>query len=148
MRAAPPAELNGVETPADRRAAQLPAWLRGLPNSAGEIRRVSLAKNPDTAPVAVLVQDVHDVYSAQTNIARVLAHIQDSAARAKAGPVLVGVEGAHGPFNVKEYRDQIGLPGYDLAAQLLLRTNLIAGPEYLAFTATEEPALWLSLIHI
>lgn len=142
LRAAPPAELNGVETPADRRAAQLPAWLRGLPNSAGEIRRVSLAKNPDTAPVAVLVQDVHDVYSAQTNIARVLAHIQDSAARAKAGPVLVGVEGAHGPFNVKEYRDQIGLPGYDLAAQLLLRTNLIAGPEYLAFTATEEPALW------
>lgn len=142
LRAAPPAELNGVETPADRRAAQLPAWLRGLPNSAGEIRRVSLAKNPDTAPVAVLVQDVHDVYSAQTNIARVLAHIQEAAARAKAGPVLVGVEGAHGPFNVKEYRDQIGLPGYDLAAQLLLKTNLIAGPEYLAFTATEEPALW------
>ena len=54
----------------------------------------------------------------------------------------MGVEGAHGPFNVKEYRDQKSLPGYDLAAQLLLKTNLIAGPEYLAFTANEEPALW------
>lgn len=142
LRAQPPVELNGVETPADRRAAQLPAWLRGLPNAAGEIRRVSLAKNADTAPVAVLIQDVHDVYSAQTNIARILDHIQTAAAASKAGAVLVGVEGAHGPFNVKEYRAQKGLPGYDLAAQLLLKTNLIAGTEYLAFTATEEPALW------
>jgi len=142
LRAQPPAELNGVETPADRRAAQLPTWLRGLPNAAGEIRRVNLAQNADTAPVAVLIQDVHDVYSAQTNIARILDHIQTAAAKAKAGAVLVGVEGAHGPFNVKEYRDQKSLPGYDLAAQLLLKTNLIAGPEYLAFTANEEPALW------
>lgn len=142
LRAQPPAELNGVETPEDRRAAQLPAWLRGLPSAAGEIRRVTLAKNPDAAPVAVLIQDVHDVFSAQTNIARILDHIQTAAAKAKAGTVLVGVEGAHGPFNVKEYRDQKNLPGYDLAAQLLLKTNLIAGPEYLALTAQEEPALW------
>ena len=142
LQSAPPIDLNGLTTPADVRASSLPSWLRGLPSSAGEIRDVALAKNAETAPVVVLVQDVHNVLSAQKNIAEIVSHIESAAARDNRGPVLIGLEGGVGAFDIKRFRAFRGNKGHRLASELLLKTNIISGPEYYAFQSDREPLLW------
>jgi phosphomannomutase len=142
LQSVPPADLSGVSTPADRRAMALPSWLRGLPTSAGEIRDVALAKNAETAPVVVLVQDVHNVFSAQKNIAEIVSHIESAADRDNRGPVLIGLEGGVGAFDIKRFRAFRGNKGHRLASELLLKTNIISGPEYHAFLSDREPLLW------
>jgi 8-oxo-dGTP pyrophosphatase MutT (NUDIX family) len=136
------ANLKGVPSAVDVRASALPAWLRGLPNSAGEIRDVALAKNADKAPVVVLIQDVHNVFSAQKNIAQIVSHIDSAAARDNRGPVLIGLEGGVGAFDIARFRASRGRAGHALATELLLKTNLIAGPEFYAFQSEKEPLLW------
>ena len=142
LQSAPSADLSGTPTASDLRASALPSWLRGLPNSAGEIRDVALAKNAETSPIVVLVQDVHNVFSAQKNIAQIVSHIESSAARDHRGPVLVGLEGGVGAFDIARFRALKNRLGYALATELLLKTNLIAGPEFYAFQSEKEPLLW------
>jgi ADP-ribose pyrophosphatase YjhB (NUDIX family) len=139
---APASDLTGVSTPADLRASALPSWLRGLPNSAGEIRDVALAKDAENAPVVVLVQDVHNIFSAQKNIAQIVSHIETAAERDNRGPVLVGLEGGVGAFDIKRFRALRSQKGHRLASELLLKTNIISGPEYYAFLSEKEPLLW------
>lgn len=142
LQSVPSADLSGVPTASDLRASALPSWLRGLPNSAGEIRDVALAKNAETAPVVVLVQDVHNVFSAQKNIAQIVSHIETAAARDHRGPVLIGLEGGVGAFDIKRFRAFRESKGHRLASELLLKTNFISGPEYYAFLSEREPLLW------
>lgn len=138
----PPAELKGMSSSADMRSSRLPSWLRGLPTSAGEIRNVVLAKNPETAPVAVLVQDVHAVFSAQKSISQIVSHVESSTARDNRGDVLIGLEGAYRSFDIDRFRAFRDRPGHELVSELLLKTNLIAGPEFYAFQAEKKPFLW------
>lgn len=142
LQSVPSADLSGAPTASDLRASALPSWLRGLPNSAGEIRDVALAKNADKAPVVVLIQDVHNVFSAQKNIAQIVSHIESAASRDNRGPVLVGLEGGVGAFDIARFRASRGRAGHALATELLLKTNLIAGPEFYAFQSEKEPLLW------
>jgi hypothetical protein len=142
FQSAPPLELSGTPTPADLRASTLPSWLRGLPSSAGEIRHVALAKNAETAPVVVLVQDVHNVLSAQKSIAQIVSHLESAAEKEKRGPVLVGLEGGYRSFDLDRFRAFRDRPGHALVSELLLKTNLISGPEYFAFLAERKPLLW------
>lgn len=142
FQSAPPLELSGIPTPADLRAATLPTWLRGLPSSAGEIRHVALAKNAETAPVVVLVQDVHNVFSAQKSIAQIVSHLESAAEKENRGPVLIGLEGGYRSFDLDRFRAFRDRPGHALVSELLLKTNLISGPEYFAFLAEKNPLLW------
>lgn len=142
LQSAPPVELNGPATAADLRSTNLPAWLRGLPVSAGEIRGVSLAKNAARAPLAVLIQDVHGVVSAQKNIAQILAHVESGAHKGKQGPLLIGLEGAVGPLDLARYRTYRLKPGYALVSDLLLKSTLLSGPERYGLTAERDPILW------
>ncbi|MBL0058184.1 MAG: hypothetical protein IPP35_03550 [Elusimicrobia bacterium] len=121
------------------RASDLPAWLRRLPSSAGEIRRVRLTKNPGKSLAVVLIQDVHDVVSAQKNIAQILSHIDAAAGGEK---VMVGVEGAVGKFDLAPYRAQRIFKGHPLTCEILLNNHLIAAPEFFAFQSENEPFLW------
>jgi hypothetical protein len=112
LSSAPTGEIRALVAPSVR-ASDLPAWLRHLPSSAGEIRRVRLAKNPDHSPAVVLIQDVHDVASAQKNIAQILSHIDGAAAGEKvmvAAPLPLAVTAATELVAVATVRKMRQLP--------------------------------------
>jgi len=116
-----------------------PVWLRHLPSVYGEIRRINLAKGAQQNPAVVLIQDVHQVESAQKNISEILAHIEKSADGAN---VLVGVEGAVGAFDLAPLRALREFESHKPTCDFLLKSHLIAAPEYYGLQSVKEPLLW------
>jgi len=116
-------------------ADDIPVWLTSLISPFGQVDE---AKIPAGARrVVVHVQDVHDVYEAQKNIAAILENIAASPA---AGRLVVGVEGASGPLALDAYRR---LTRADVAARVadaMVKEGLFSGPEYFG-VATKTPAL-------
>jgi len=122
-------------------AANLPSWLSSVPTAYGEIQKVSLSARA-SGPFVVLIQDAHQIHSAQLNIAHMLAHVE---ARAKAqglGPVLIGLEGAAGALHLTPYRRTSLKDVHEYTAEFLLRQGMISGPEYHGMLAPETPRLW------
>lgn len=103
----------------------------------GTILRSSSKKTQTRAPV-ILIQDLHDVPSAQKNIAALLQHLS----RSGKNTMLVGVEGAAGPLNLSPFRRQRNGRFQETVSDVLLRSNLLSGPEYWGVNTSAEPTLW------
>lgn len=122
------------------RTEDLPAWILSLPSAYADIQKIHLSPRPGR-PVVMLVQDAHQILSAQSSIAKLLDHM-DARLAAPGAPLLVGLEGAAGPLRLSPYRST-GFPDLrEKAAQYLLRQNFINGPEYYGITAPRDTRLW------
>src|SRR5690242_8888602 len=77
------------------RDAALPSWMRSLSWANADLQEI--ARVPGSERWVVLLQDLHGHEEAQRNISRL---IRDLAGK----DVLVGVEGASGPFDFGPYR--------------------------------------------
>jgi hypothetical protein len=110
----------------------VPEALRRLPASLGEVADARLASRPG-APFVVLIQDAHQVLSAQRSIDGLLSHLK---------PDVIGVEGSAGPFLIPDYRR---LPDQDLQkdiADALFDENLLTGAEHYGLTGEKEAFFW------
>lgn len=127
--------------PAPRSGAGLPAWLFTLPSEYGDVQQVSPASPGRGGPAVVILQDVHNVPSAQRNISHILSHLQTGVAREQKARLLVGLEGAAGPFELERRRR--GDPKHRaFIAGYFLERKFIGGPEYFGLLAPEEPLFW------
>ncbi|MGQ0644337.1 MAG: NAD-dependent epimerase/dehydratase family protein, partial [Elusimicrobiota bacterium] len=119
------------------RLQQLPRWLTAVPLHYGDIRKVHLAPDAARRPLVIHIQDAHDHYEAQKNIGAMISEMA-----AKGDVSLIGLEGAHGGFNLKPYRDfpDRGIVGD--VADFLLREHFIGGAELAAWTSEKELPLW------
>ncbi|HOW28185.1 MAG TPA: hypothetical protein PK876_06760 [Elusimicrobiota bacterium] len=116
-----------------------PAWLSRVQTPYAEIVDVFLSQNPN-APRLVVVQDVHEQAGAQTNIARLLGHLSKGSPRGSS--LLVGLEGAQGPFALDVYRRFPDPAVRDAVARHLLQSNVINGAEFVGMTADSPTELW------
>lgn len=119
----------------------IPPWLRGLP--AGEVRYSSLMhpRGP-SAPWVVLIQDVHGAYDAQRSVSAILASIHEQSRREGRGEPVYGIEGAAGAFDLSPVRLARGEPRFGMVSDLLLRLQLLTGPEHFALSREVLPFLW------
>lgn len=116
---------------------RLPSFLSSLPAAYGDIRDVALSSKKD-APLVVLIQDVHGVGSAQTNIAGMLNHFSE----ASPARLMIGMEGAAGSFEVSKYRGLKFPEAHRDVNEMLFERTLLTGAEFFALTAKNEPLLW------
>jgi ATP-dependent Clp protease ATP-binding subunit ClpC len=148
-----PAGETGVLPPAARvsfgapsAVTRLPAvgglsGLAGLPASAGDWSHVAPAPARSSRPWVVLVRDVHEVRSAQANVARLI----EACGRANGGagaPLVIGLEGASGGFDTGRFRRLPDAEARRAAAGFLLDQGLVGGPEGAALASDPEPVLW------
>ncbi len=130
--ATPPATLN---LPLLNRAKTLPGFESALKNAAPHLRLHSTHIAHGAAPVFILVQDVHMNPEAQKNIGLGLEKL---AALKK--PWVLGVEAAHGPFDLAPHR------GTDPAAtraiaDYLLRENSIAAASWFGLVGSPRQTI-------
>lgn len=125
-------------TAAAHRWPALPAWIRSLPSAYADIQKVSPAAGANT-PWVILIQDAHDVYSAQQNIALTLEHLQKQVPFDEKNPFLIGLEGAEGPLDLAPYRSFIGNGRHEIVCDILLDRKIFSGPEVFALTTAREP---------
>ncbi len=112
------------------------SWLSSLILPYGHIRDIHLSPSPD-APLIIHIQDAHGIEEAQKNIASMIQELKE-----KRGIGLVGVEGAHGAFNIEPLRDFPEDSVTKDIADYFLKKGRIGGPEYVGFTSPEPPVLW------
>lgn len=111
---------------------RIPEGLRRVPSSLGEIVDVRLSSSP-SAPLVVLIQDAHQVHSAQRSIDGLLRRLE---------PDVIGIEGSAGPFLIPAYRR---LPDQSLqrdVADGLFEANLLTGAEHYGLTGEKEAFFW------
>lgn len=123
---------------AARRWPALPAWMKSLPSAYADIQKVSPVPGA-RAPWVILIQDAHDVYSAQQNIAETLEHLQTHAPSDAKRPFLVGLEGAEGELDLAPYRSHIGEETHEVVCDVLLDRKILSGPEVFAMTTARQP---------
>ncbi len=116
----------------------LPSWLTSLPATYGDIQKIRLVTRPEEHPLVVLVQDAHEIYSAQLNISHVLEHLDKNSQGQR---LLIGLEGAAGPLDLKTYRRSADRRRQAIVSDVLLETKLLSGPEHFGFTAEREPRM-------
>ncbi len=132
------ATARAKSAPADSLSGILPAPLRGLPYSCGEIVKVNLSKDAD-APFVFLIQDASKTNEAQRSIVGALSHIQ---AEMNGSSLLIGVEGSKGAFDTNQYRAQKSARAQREVWETLMNKSLISGAEYFSLTADKAPLLW------
>lgn len=116
---------------------RMPDSLKRVPSAYGMIRRVHLAADRK-APLVVLVQDAHEVESAQRNIVELLRHLHEDRES-----LLVGIEGASGAFLIPDFRKEMDdRTARGLAADVMLQKSFISGADFYGLTAEKEPVLW------
>ncbi|MBL0349542.1 MAG: hypothetical protein IPP68_04100 [Elusimicrobia bacterium] len=116
-------------------ADRAPASLSQLPASLGRLE--SIQRPSTAAPLVILIQDAHRVPSAQLNISLILARLQ-----AGARSLLVGVEGAAGPFRLGALRRWTDVRERDAVAGCLVRGGVLNGAEHFGVVSAAEPSLW------
>ncbi|MBI3292551.1 MAG: hypothetical protein HYZ73_07065, partial [Elusimicrobia bacterium] len=121
------------------RGTPIPAWLLEAIGPYGEVREISLTPSRGAAPqrLIILLQDAHEVLEAQTNLARILQQLIE-----QQDITLIGLEGAHGPFNLEPFRSFSHREAAKDVADDLLRRAYISGPEYVGITSPKRPLLW------
>ncbi len=123
-------------------------WMRTLVTSQGEIEDFYLTEgmkkihkwsfaDKKSEPLVVLMQDVHNVTEAQSNMAKILEAYQT-----RAGLDMVGLEGAVGGFVIKKFRDVKAPEALRWATDFLLKEKMISGAEHFGFNAPRLPELW------
>lgn len=120
---------------------KLPPALIKMPFAYGTIRKVRLSENP-SAPLVILIQDAHEIASAQKNIAAMLNHLEESFGKAGEAPMVIGVEGSVGGYDLGRFRNLKARKAQKTMAQFLLEKSFINGAEYHGMTAEAEPLLW------
>lgn len=143
-------EAEAADTPRTLRTSghrPVPVGLAALATPHNDIEDFHLIGPPEAAgpwpfdrppePLVVLVQDVHGVVEAQTNISRMLESFQ-----ARLGLELLGLEGAAGGFILNKFR-AVGEPeALRWASDVLLRERVLSGAEHFALNAPGVVELW------
>ena len=111
-----------------------PRWAQGAVNPFADIR--SVREGASGSPRVFLVMDAHDVYSAQRNVARLLAHLGNQ------GKMVVGVEGTSGAFDLEQHRGLLPGVGQAHLVDHLLKKGFLNGSEAYGLTAEHTPLLW------
>jgi hypothetical protein len=102
------------------------------------VRQVVLPPRPIAAPRTVIhIQDVHRNVEAQTNISRLLLHMQNGDA-----PMPVALEGGFGTLALDRFRRFDRPAAVAGAADYLLAVRELSGPLHAALTAGPDFALW------
>ncbi|MBL0349413.1 MAG: hypothetical protein IPP68_03420 [Elusimicrobia bacterium] len=114
----------------------LPAWVRSTVGMDGDVRDVRF---PNSAPrrVVIHIQDLHDVEEAQRRVAGLLEQL----AASRPGPLPVVLEGAAGAFELPAFRAFADDRARARAADLLLRHNVLSGPEAFGLTTARDARL-------
>lgn len=132
-----PADLSRLSGPLQ----QSPLF-RSLPYANVSVRDVYL---PSTSPrqLVIHIQDVHANWEAQKNIAASLVSLAASSSDSKDKPrLLVGLEGAQGPFFIDALRTFPDKEILNEGADLFLKKDLLAGAEFAALTSPRGMDLW------
>src|SRR6185503_7251659 len=108
------------------------SWARLLPLSFTTLREAHLPAG--FTRLVILLEDVHDHPEAQRNIGRAVAWIQ---AERRGAPVLVGLEGAAGPFLTSTYRAFPDIKVLEDVAGEFLDRSFLTGAEHAALTMPE-----------
>ncbi|MFN0118321.1 MAG: hypothetical protein ACKVQC_08555 [Elusimicrobiota bacterium] len=109
-------------------------YLNELSRNFGMVKEVYVPRQKSKTPLIVLLQDVHLNFEAQNNLAQMLIALNQKAQK-KLETLVVGVEGAFGPFDFKRYRALNNLDLQKKLADFFLQENRIAAPSYLGLTA-------------
>ncbi len=116
------------------------AFVDALPMDACQIKNVYVNPLAKSIPLLFLIQDVHMNFEAQQNISRVLLALNNQAARVSVSkPLLVGVEGAFGPFDFTRFRAFDDKNLVKAVSDYFLKENKFAAPSFVGITA-ETPA--------
>ncbi|MBI2119494.1 MAG: M48 family metalloprotease [Elusimicrobia bacterium] len=115
----------------------LPSWFKSLSISYASLRELYLPPNWKPGDFMIIhVQDAHENLEAQRNIARIIESLASSPRTDSnlISPMIVGLEGAHGPFNFSPYRS---FPDKEISKEVsdyFLKESFISGPEYVGMT--------------
>jgi hypothetical protein len=120
-------------------ASGIPSWLA---NTVGLYADVGsyVPPAPGERRVLIHVQDLHDVEEAQRNIASLLDQMAGSVGGTDG--LLVGLEGAVGPFRTADFRALAAPSVIRRVSDRFLRAGLISGPEYFSLTTERSFRLW------
>ncbi len=124
-------------------AQALPGGLGALPYSYGRVQKIHVEPG-SRLPLVVLIQDAHQIETAQKNVARILNHIQEEMDRAEGRPMplIIGKEGARGAYNLAKFRNIRFKEMQKEVNEILLAKSFINGAEYFGVSAEKEPLLW------
>ena len=130
------ASLPGAPSPLALFGSNLPTGTSNarIPARMGDVRSVPLEQQKTSV---VLIQDAHRVESAQVNIAEILEHLNTTS-----GPLVVGVEGAAGSFNLQDFRQWANDAERDAVSAYMVRRGLVNGAELFGMKTAQEPLLW------
>lgn len=123
-------------------------YVEAIPLNLGTVKEIHLNKKRATpnSPLVVLIQDVHLNQEAQQNIANILLSLNDTAfLRSPAHPMLVGVEGAFGPFDFSRFRAFEDKRLVKAVADYFLKENKFAAPSYVGITAENPSATFFGI---
>lgn len=120
-------------------ASGLPDWLANSVGLFADVRAY-VPPAPGQRRVLVHVQDLHDVEEAQRNIADLLEQLAASVDTSDG--LLVGVEGAAGPFRTADFRVLAGSSVIRRVSDRFLRAGLLSGPEFFSLTTDRPFRLW------
>ncbi len=115
---------------------------RSLSHEYGSIRKISVPEDKVFDHMIVHIQDVHQNYEAQRNIANTVQKLVDSK---KIG--LVALEGAFEPFDLKRFREFPRKEPLRMAADSLLEENEISGPIHTALISSESIPPFVGIDH-
>ncbi len=96
-----------------------------------------LPASPDS-PLVIHVQDAHGLYDAQKNLAEIIKTISDRR-EDPARPLLIAAEGAWGTLDFRWLKVYPDKTLRDQRADLLLRSGLLTGEEFLSVTDDNRP---------
>ncbi|MBI2119276.1 MAG: protein serine/threonine phosphatase 2C family protein [Elusimicrobia bacterium] len=131
-------------------------WLETIPASFANLKELYLPSQWKPQDLMVIhIQDVHENYEAQKNIARIIQalkkpEIQSSLQSPSSNPqvqLVVGLEGAKGSFAFDSYRSLPEKEHVKKIAEYFLKESLISGAEYVGMTldsknSKESPILF------
>ena len=120
-----------------------PRWLEALPASYVSVKDLYLPENYKPGdPMVIHIQDAHGNVEAQRNIARAIQSLTKPDPKLPAVPILIGIEGAKGPFNFAPYRSFPDKENTQQIADYFLKEGFITGPEHVGMTSAETPLFW------
>ncbi|MBI1979705.1 MAG: hypothetical protein HYS58_02965, partial [Elusimicrobia bacterium] len=130
---------------------KLPPWFQNVPLSYVNLSDLYIPPQWKSDDLMVIhVQDAHENYEAQKNIARILESLASGEKKQLAGGsqgnilpsrplMIVGVEGARGEFDFTPYRT---FPNKEISrgvVEHMLKESLISGPEFVGMTLGVDP---------
>lgn len=124
-------------------AGVVPAWCPPSLALNGQIQEAARSLRPGPARGTVLhILDVHSAYEAQYHIAELLEKISRARGDNPPDNLLVGLEGATGGFLIDKAKYWAVPETLPQAADLLLRANILSGPEVFGAKTATFATLW------